>query len=396
MLVNKAGTMVLAFLVLYLTRELHVSVGRAGLVLAMYGAAALVAAPISGRLCDRFGPIRIMRLSLLASGVVMLLYPLARTPPGVIAATLLLSVATESFRPANMAMIGDLVEPSRRKTGFALNRLAINLGMSVGPALGGFLATVNFRWLFVVNGVTTLAAGAILVAARFPPHRRDAAARQIEEAAAPFARAPVGGLRDTRLIYFLLAGVLPVAIVLFQHISTMPLFLVRDLKMSPASYGLLFTINTLMIVFLEVPLNIATAHWPHRRTLLWGALLFGLGFGSLAFAWDLASVIATVVVWTVGEMFFFPAMAAYVTDIAPENRRGEYMGLSQMIMGLAFMVGPWAGTAILQRYGGRAVWLGVLALGLTAAALIGRLSEPAHRESVVAIPQPTTAPSSEA
>jgi MFS family permease len=388
--------MVLAFLVLYLTRELHVSVGRAGFVLALYGAAALVAAPISGRLCDRFGPIRIMRLSLLASGFVMLLYPLARTPHAVIAATLLLSVATESFRPANMAMIGDLVEPSRRKTGFALNRLAINLGMSVGPALGGFLATIDFRWLFVVNGITALAAGVILALARFPPHRRDAAARQIEEAAAPFTRAPVGGLRDTRLIYFLLAGVLPVAIVLFQHISTMPLFLVRDLKMSPASYGFLFTINTLMIVFLEVPLNTATAHWPHRRTLLWGALLFGLGFGSLAFAWDLGSVVATVVVWTVGEMFFFPGMAAYVTDIAPENRRGEYMGLSQMIMGLAFMVGPWAGTAILQRYGGRAVWLGVLALGLMAAALIGRLSEPAHRESAVAIPQPTTAPSSEA
>src|SRR2546427_12644430 len=78
-LVNKAGSMVLAFLVLYLTRSLGLSVGTAATVLLLYGAGALVAAPISGVLSDRFGPIRIMRGSLLLSGVILLVFPLART-----------------------------------------------------------------------------------------------------------------------------------------------------------------------------------------------------------------------------------------------------------------------------------------------------------------------------
>ncbi len=393
-LVNKAGSMVLAFLVIYLTRDLHLKAGVAGFVVALYGAGALVAAPISGRLCDRLGPIRIMRASLLLSGIVMLLYPFARTLALVLAATVALALTAESFRPANMAIFGDLVEPSRRKTAFSLNRLAINLGMSVGPALGGFLATISFRWLFLVDGVTSLAAGAILIASRFPRHRHTQDSREIENAVSP-RRASASAFLDRRLLFFLLAGLFPVGLVFFQHISSMPLFLVHDLGLSPAAYGLLFTVNTILIVLLEVPLNTATSHWPHRRGLALGALLCGAGFGSLAFAWDIWSVAATVVIWTFGEMFFFPGMAAYLTDIAPERQRGEYMGLSQMVMGLAFTIGPWAGTSLLAHLGGRILWLAAFLVGLLAAVLIGRMKEPAHVIERVAVPRPTTSPSTE-
>jgi predicted MFS family arabinose efflux permease len=392
-LVNRAGSMVLPFLVLYLTRARGLTPGVAGAVVALYGGGALVAAPVSGRLCDRFGPIRIMRASLLLSGFVFLLFPLAKSFSAVLAAVLALSLTAESFRPANMAIIGDLVEPEQRKTSFSVNRLAINLGMSVGPAVGGLLATVSFDWLFLVDGATSLAAGAILLAARFPRHRHTLEEQQLERAAAP-ARPDRAALRDGRLLYFLLAALLPIGIVFFQHISSMPILLVRDLGLSEAAYGLLFSVNTLLIVLIEVPLNTATAHWPHRRTLSLGALLCGLGFGSLALAWNFWSAAATVVLWTFGEMFFFPGMGAYVTDLAPPRRRGEYMGLSQMVMGLAFLVGPWAGTSVLQHFGGRVVWLATLCLSLAAAALIARMEEPAHVETAV-LPRPTTVGSSE-
>ncbi len=392
-LVNKAGTMVLAFLVLYLTRSLGFSVRTAANVLFLYGAGALVAAPVSGFLCDRWGPIRIMRGSLLLSGIVLLVFPLAKSLPLVVLLTFTLSILAEAFRPANLTIFGDLVPPEQRKAGFAVNRLAINLGMSVGPAAGGFLATLSFRLLFLVNGLTSLAAGAILAAASFPRHRHGADLEQLESAVSPLAHPP-RGYRDARLILFL-AGVLPVAMVLFQHIAGMSVFLVRDLHISAAAYGLLFTLNCLLIVLLEVPLNIATAHWPHRRTLALGALLFGVGFGALAFAWNFWSAAATVVIWTFGEMFFFPGMAAYLTDIAPARRRGEYMGLSQMVMGLAFMLGPWAGMLVLDRFGAKTLWTASFLLGLGAALLMSRLEEPAHAAETPAVPAPTAAPSTE-
>jgi len=161
--------------------------------------------------------------------------------------------------------------------------------------------------------------------------------------------------------------------VFFQHISSMPLFLVQNLGLSAAVYGLLFSVNTVMIVLIEVPVNLATADWSHRRTLSLGALLCGIGFGALAFAWDFWSVAATVVVWTFGEMLLFPGMADYLTAIAPPRRRGEYMGLSQMTMGLAFTLGPWGGLQLLERFGGRALWLAMLACGAVSAAALAQV-----------------------
>ncbi|MCA1582040.1 MAG: MFS transporter [Acidobacteria bacterium] len=387
---NKAGTMVLPFFVLYLTREKGFSAAEAGFFVLLYGAGSLVASPLAGRLADRLGPIVIMRASLLLSGAILLVFPFARGGIAIGAMTLVLSMTAESFRPANMTIFGDLVAPGMRKASFAVNRLAVNLGMSIGPALGGLLATLSFRWLFLVDGITSLAAGSILVLAAFPPHRRTGESGPVGDALADLAFGG-GAHRDRRLLLFL-AAFFPVMFVFFQHISSMPLFLVQNLGLSAAVYGLLFTVNTLMIVAIEVPVNLATAAWPHRRTLSLGALLCGLGFGSLAFAWNVWSVAATVVVWTFGEMLLFPGMADYLTSIAPARRRGEYMGLAQMTMGLAFTVGPWGGLHLLGRFGGRTLWLTMLAFGVASSAMLAvvvsnRANGPAPSISPSGVPE---------
>ncbi len=117
-LVNKAGSMVLAFLVLYLTRSLGFSVGTAATVLLLYGAGALLAAPFAGYLSDRLEPIRVMRASLLVSGMILLAFPFARSLTFVVLLTIALSVAAESFRPANLTIFEDdpLLSPARVKT----------------------------------------------------------------------------------------------------------------------------------------------------------------------------------------------------------------------------------------------------------------------------------------
>jgi MFS family permease len=186
---------------------------------------------------------------------------------------------------------------------------------------------------------------------------------------------------DPRFLFFL-ASVLPVCIVFFQHVSTMPLFVVRDLGFTPRAFGLLFSLNCVLIVLIEVPLNAATAHWPHRRTLALGALLSGAGFGGMALAHGAVSLAVTVVVWTFGEMLFFPASAAYATDIAPDARRGEYSGLYTMMFSTAFAIGPWAGTVVLERIGARSLWGITAVLGAAAAAMLLRMPEPARHEEI--------------
>jgi len=365
-LINRAGMMVLPFLVLYLTRELGFSPSRAGLMLALYGASAIVFGPIGGRLSDRIGALPVMRVSLIASGLVLLLFPMAKSFTAVAAMTVLWAGCSEMFRPANLAAITHVVPPEQRRQAFALNRLAINLGMSIGPALGGFLATVSFRAMFAVDAVTTLLAGVVLA---LTPWRAFSGVNCEADGRHDAPIGPATILHD-RLFLIFLSGVFLVGVVFFQHESALPLYLVQYLSLSPAFYGMLFTINTLLIVALEVPLITATAHWSNTRSLIIGSMLFAIGFGALGVIASPAGVIATVVVWTFGEMMLFPAMAAHMSEIAPENRRGAYMGAYTMSLSIALTVGPWMGTQLLAMFGPVIVWSVMFVLGALAAVLM--------------------------
>ena len=161
--VNRAGTMVLPFMVLYLTRQLGVRPALAGMALTVYGIGGLISGPIAGRLCDRLGPFAVLRGALLMSGAILLAFPFADRFETFLAATFVWSFVAESVRPATLAALTSFVRPEQRKAAVAVNRLGINLGMSVGPAVGGFIATVSFPLLFVVDGACALTAGGVLL-----------------------------------------------------------------------------------------------------------------------------------------------------------------------------------------------------------------------------------------
>lgn len=362
-LVNRMGTMALPFLTLYLVRSLGLTASRAGLLLALYGLVALATGPVSGRLADAWGSLKVMRVSLVLSGLTMLVFPLAETFSAVAALTVVWALTTEAFRPAGLAYISEVAPPAQAKQAFALHRVAINLGMSLGPALGGFLAEVSFPALWRVNGATSLASAAVL--ALWLP---EAGGGDASPAGPPSAR----GFSDPRMRTFLLAAVF-IGVVFFQHEGPLSLFLVRDLRMTESFFGLLFTVNTLLIVALEVPLNHATAHWPQRRALAIGAALFAAGFGAYGAVSRGWHAIAATVVWTFGEMILMPAMSAYVSEIAPAARRGEYMGLYMMGFSFSFMIGPWAGLLALDHLGSTALWALVLGCGAVSTLLFWRV-----------------------
>lgn len=365
-LVNRAGTMVLPFLVLYLTEELKLEPREAGRILIAYGAGSIAAAPLAGWLTDRIGPVRLMKASLALTGAIVLVMPVAHTGLAFGALTFVWALVADALRPANLAVLSDAVPAEERKAAFALNRLAINLGMSIGPVIGGFLASVSYLYLFAADGATSLAAAIVLAVAvrgaRIAPHHATAAATD--------APSRWGALSDRRLLVFV-AGALPVALVFFQNVGPLPLYLVRDLGYSERAFGLLASLNTVLIVFLEVPLNLAMAEWPHRATLALGALLAGAGFGAVALATSPWAVAATIVVWTFGEMILFPSMAALVAELAPAERRGAYMSVYSLIWSVAFALGPWLGTVVMDRFGPGALWTSCLAGGALSAAVLG-------------------------
>lgn len=374
-IVNRAGMMALPFLVLYLTKELGISASLAGIGIGLYGVGGLISAPLAGALSDRIGPFAVMRASLAASGLTMLMVPLVHHFAGVAALIFLWGVCNDAARPATMAALTGSAVPEQRKVAIAVNRLAVNLGMSIGPAVGGFLALASFRLLFVVDGVTSLAASGLLSLLLW---LRDRSARGVgSRARSRDAVAPTGSrviaLRDPVMRSFLVAVFL-LNIVFAQHQGAMPLYLVRDLHYRESFYGGLFVLNTLLIVAVEVPLNVAMSTWPPRVANALAVALVAIGFGGLAVARSAPAIAATVVIWTFGEMIFFPTSTAFVAELAPAGRIGAYMGAMSGTFSLALIVGPWLGTTLLDRTGAATTWSVMLAVGLATAVILLRSS----------------------
>jgi len=386
-LVNRAGMMALPFLVLYLTRYLHISASVAGLAISAYGVGGLITAPLAGRLADRFGSYVVIQASLTLSGVLILAFPLAHSVPLLFLLTFLWAIVADAARPAIMSALTSNVRPDQQKAAIALNRLTVNLGMSVGPAIGGFLAQASFPLLFVVDGLSSLAAAGVLTALlRARQRTRPASERQvISEARTRFATTSVVWRDQAALALF--ATSLMMNVVFAQHQGAMPLYIVRDLHYRESFFGGLFVLNTLIIVLTEVPLNVSMAHWPARPALVLATVLVAVGFGALGLAHAPLPIAFTVVLWTFGEMIFFPTSTAYVAQLAPPGRTGEYMGAFASTFSLALIVGPWIGTMLLDRIGPQSTWGVMFVLGLFAASL-PLLAGAQGPRVVAAVPEP--------
>ena len=359
--VNRCGSMVLPFLTLYLTRKLEMSEATAGRMVSVYGLGAVCGAYLGGRLAERFGAIRFQTVCLFLSVPGYMLIPLWRTWPAVALNLFLVSLVAEAVRPANAAAIAQLTTPENRMRAFALQRLAANFGFSFGPAIGCLLATIDFRWLFIVDGLTTLlAACAVLAIFRMRPIRR-AVATELEAVAA------VSPLRDRTFVLFLLL-MLANSIVFFQFGSTYPLYLRDHFGFDTFWVGLMFTVNTSVIVAVEMLLVDAIKGWPLLRTIGWGCLLSCLGFGMLPFGQSAPYAAAAMLVLTIGEMLSLALSTGFVANRSPAGGEASYMGWYMVLLAAASVLGPAIGSAIYQQ-NPDAVWYAALAVGV--AVLVG-------------------------
>jgi MFS family permease len=379
-LINRSGTMVLPFLALYLTTRLHESAATAGLMLTFYGAGALITAPLMGKLSDKIGSLTVMKLSLLFSGIILFFYPLIKGYAGLLIITLLWAIINEAFRPAVMSLISYIAPSEKRRTAFAMNRLVINLGMSIGPVAAGFLAQLNFSIIFYVDAITAILAAAFLTI--YPiQHKVDKEEIEREVEKLQSHRGTV--LKDIRFIFFLLA-LTPATMVIFQHLGALPLYLVKDLHFQTSTFGMLIAVNTVLIILVEVPLNTAMTNWSEKKSLALGALLIGTGYGATALVSNIIPLILTIIIWTFGEMILFPSSSTFVAEISPPNRRGEYMGYFQMSFSLAFTLGPWLGTLVYDNLGGQEVWFAAFIVSTISA--VAMLMIPA-KSAAVRVPE---------
>ncbi len=374
-LVNRAGTFIEPFIILYLTGPRHLSIATAGTIVTIWGAGSVISQPLGGYLTDRVGRRFTLGFGMFAVGVALGLLALARGTPQITAAALLVGLVGDIYRPAASAAVADLVQGERRVRAFALQFWAINLGFSVAAVSAGLLVRLGFGTLFAIDAVTSVIFG--LVVLRKVPETKPATATH--EATEPAWRLM---LRD-RILIAVAALFLCYATIYGQVYVTLPLA-VRDAGLGTGSYGLIMAVNGVVIVIIQpivlplLPKIPRTVLLPSTLLLVGGGIaLSGVCHSTWAFA-------LTVIVWTVGEIGQTTSLQTLVADIAPESLRGRYLGAVGISWGVSGVLAPFLGA---RTYAASpvALWLGILALsGVGAAGHIALMAKLHHDRRVPA------------
>lgn len=357
-LINRAGTFIEPFFVLYLTGPRHVSIQTAGVVLTVWGFGGLLSQPIGGFLTDRFGRRSTLGASLTVTAGTLLALSFARPLWLIAALVLLLGTVADMYRPASSAAVADLVAEPDRTRAYALQFWAVNLGFSVASVSAGVLLHLGFGVLFVLDAVTTLAFG--LLALRFVPetrpHTDERPARLLD---------PVRLFRTDRLLLAATVIVLVYAVLYLQVSVSLPLA-VRHAGLSASVYGYVTAINGILIVIGQ-PLTLRLIdRLPRRATLPPGLAVVGIGLAATGLCTRPWQFGVSVAVWTAGEIATAGSFQALIASLAPPHMRGRYAGALGLAWGAAGLLGPLLGASVFAA-SPAALWTGCLVVGVVAA-----------------------------
>jgi len=360
-LVNKMGAFIVPFLSLYLVKHRGLGVAEAGALFSLFGVGALIANPLGGWLSDRYGRRVGMLTGLCGAAVAVLLLWCAEGRVQLSAAAFMLGLLMDLYRPSVMAIVADVVPKEDQPRAYNLLYWAVNVGFAASPLVAGALGERHFDWLFVGDAASTLLCAGLIW--------RFAAESRPEQAAREAARngQPLAAFGDPVFLPYLAVNFL-VALLFFQFFVAMPADMAA-LGMGEQQFGMAISVNGILIVLLQPVLGARVERMPRGRALALGALLTGVGFGLYALVQTLEGFAAGVAVWTLGEILMAPVNSSIVADLAPEAQRARYQGAYNMAWAGAVLVGPAAGSWVLQHAGRTVLWGGCLAVGAVAAGL---------------------------
>ena len=362
-LINRAGTMVIPFLSIYMTSNLNFSRGEAGWVMSAFGLGSVVGSWIGGKLTDKIGFYKVMVFSLLVSGFMFVGLQYFQSFASVSIGIFLLMTVADMFRPAMFVALNAYSKPENKTRSVTLIRLAINLGFSAGPAVGGFIiVTMSYGGLFWVDGITCIIASLLLLQVLHPKK-----AKLLDE---EINEHPKSAYTDKAFIIFLIAMVIFGAVFL-QFLSTIPYFYKEGAGLTELEIGLLMALNGILIFIFEMPLIkwLETTSFTKIGLMIFGLILICLGFVLMIINPWVGLIIISMIVLTFGEMIVFPFSNSFSLDRAKRGLKGEYMALYSIAFSISHLFSHNMGFHLIDAFGFNTTWtimaiLGVIGIGL--------------------------------
>lgn len=357
MFINRAGSIVMLFLGVYLSQELQYPITKAGIVMSMLGLGSLTGSLLGGYLVDKLGYYKVLVSTITLSGVVLLIVSGVSNFYLMCLLIFLFTATGDAFRPANITAMTSFSDASNYTRTIALNRLAMNLGFSIAPLIGGFLAAVHFRSIFWVDGITCIAAGIFLMIFIGRVHRaqKDKKKEVVQKEEQPGAGFD-SPWKDRFYLLFLLVCML-YATAFFQLFSTLPLYYKDVYKLSPGAIGFLMSLNGLGVAVIEMfVIYLIEGKLRNFTYIKLGGLLLIIGYVVMNLFHGYHILIVSMIIITASEILAMPFMASFCMRRAGSRSMGRYMGLYSTAWAIALIAAPFFGTQVVDRFGYEVHW----------------------------------------
>ena len=348
------GALLFPFFALYITERFGVGMTQVGFLFAFFSAGGIISGVVGGALADKYGRRVILLIGLVISGVGSIFMGLVDNLNVFYILAAILGLVGDIGGPARQAMVVDLLPKEKQTEGFGIMRVAMNLAVTVGPILGGFLATQSYMLLFIADAVSSIIT-AVIVFIVIPETKPEKPEDEPEETVVKTIIGYKEVLKDRVFILFLSVSAIMV-IVYMQMNSTLSVFL-RDVHgFSPQSFGLLLSMNALMVVLFQFWIAKKISKYAPMKVIAIGTLFYMLGFGMYGFISAVYLFFIAMVIITIGEMIVTPIQQTVVANFAPEDKRGRYMAMFGFHWAVPNLFGVLLAGLVMEHIGPNWVW----------------------------------------
>jgi MFS family permease len=350
------GALIYPFLSLYITGKFGVGMTQVGVMLAIHSVSAFIGNLLGGALADRFGRKSMLIVGLVSSASVSLSMGLVQDWKIFYLLVSLTGFLSHIGDPAASAMMADILPVEKRTDGYGVLRVAVNLAVTIGPAIGGLMAGVSYLLLFVMDCVISFAA-ALLVARSLPETKPAVPEGHVQDSMLQTVKG-YGIVFTDKLLLVIITLTMFTAIVYLQINSSLSVYL-RDLYgISAQQYGTIFSLNALIVVVMQFSITKQVKKFQPLWMMALGNLLYAGGFAMYGFVKGYPAFLLAMVVITLGEMVIAPVIQTVVAYIAPHDMRGRYMAAFQIGRQSAAAIGPLVAGVVLDNYNPHWLWYG--------------------------------------
>jgi MFS family permease len=358
------GALIFPFFALYITSKFQVGMTEVGLLFALFSVTDMIGNMIGGALTDFLGRKTMIIMGLIISALTSLGMGFVNQLEWFYVMGAVSGLFATAAGPAHEAMLIDILPEKKRSEGFGVMRVAMNLSVAIGPAIGGFLASRSYLILFIADTVTSLITALIVylvVEESMPVEKESKVKKGFKDTFIGYGDV----LKDRKFMSFVVISTIA-TLVYSQMYSTLSVFL-RDVHGVPESgYGWLMTLNAGMVVLFQFMITRRISKHPPMLILALGSLLYVIGFGMYGFVDVYLMFMLAMVIITIGEMVIIPVAQAYVGNAAPEDMRGRYSGVMGFSWMIPWMIGPLLAGLIMDNGDPNWVWYGSAILGMIA------------------------------